>query len=121
MNLLEKSKWPYQADKCMDFLINQSLINLETAFDLALYCSCLSLVKSDDKKDLLGKITELIELQLPDGSWCDAPVLRLTNNDCKTPWIEQNSGELFSDRQRLFTTATVLNSLSAVLKKLTST
>jgi hypothetical protein len=55
---------------------------------------------------------QLVTKQHDDGSWGTDPILRLTNRDCYEPWRLQESGMLFSDPNRLFTSSTVLAALS---------
>jgi len=59
---------------------------------------------------------QLVTKQRGDGSWGTEPILRLTNRDCYEPWRSQESGMLFSDPNRLFTSSTVLAALSRALK-----
>jgi squalene cyclase len=60
-------------------------------------------------------VHQLVDNQQADGSWRSEPILRLTNRDCYEPWRQQESGALFSDPNRLFTSSTVLNALSRVV------
>jgi squalene-hopene/tetraprenyl-beta-curcumene cyclase len=58
------------------------------------------------------QVNTLISSQRPDGSWNNAPILRITRRDCFTPWTTDNAGPLFSDTNRLFATATAVEALS---------
>jgi squalene cyclase len=57
----------------------------------------------------------LVTKQHGDGSWGSEPILRLTNRDCYEPWRYQESGMLFFDPNRLFTSSTVVVALSRAL------
>ena len=92
--------------------LKRSLLNLNgrIPFDmaLALYCRLRLSLWSD----LLPRVKVLCKSQLPDGSWPSFPGLRLTSRRCRKPWRVSTSGRLYSDQNRLFTSATVLRSLS---------
>jgi squalene cyclase len=59
-------------------------------------------------------VHQLVNAQQADGSWRSEPILRVTNRDCYEPWRHQESGVLFSDPNRLFTSSTVLEALSRI-------
>ena len=52
--------------------------------------------------------------QRSDGSWNSFPALRVTNNEIENPWESANPGTLHKDQNRLFTTVSVLYSLSLI-------
>ncbi|MDD4051726.1 MAG: hypothetical protein PHR28_07510 [candidate division Zixibacteria bacterium] len=58
---------------------------------------------------------ELVGMQEDDGSWMSVPMLRLTYSNMAEPWLVEDGGRLFADDDRLFTTATVVASLSEAL------
>ena len=60
-------------------------------------------------------VHQLVTKQHADGSWRTEPILRLTNRECYEPWRCQESGMLFADPNRLFTSSTVLAALSRAL------
>jgi squalene cyclase len=57
-------------------------------------------------------VTLLLDWQMPDGSWPSEPALRVPDRNCATPWSQVNAGMLYADPERLFTSATVLQSLA---------
>lgn len=59
----------------------------------------------------------LAEEQLSDGSWQSAPILRVTDRACTTPWNSPDSGRMYADTDRLFTSATVLAALAGHLAR----
>ncbi len=61
-----------------------------------------------------GIVESLLESQEDDGSWRAEPFLRVTDQGCSEPWRTKDSGPLFADSRRLFTTATVLRALLEV-------
>ena len=58
---------------------------------------------------LFGQCVEMVDhpcsKPVLDGSWEERPVLRLTDNSCRRPWLEVNCGKLYPDVNRLFSTA----------------
>jgi hypothetical protein len=62
----------------------------------------------------LALVDHLIDEQRSDGSWESVPILRVTRRDCFEPWDSPNSGTLFADPARLFTSSTVLDTLLKV-------
>lgn len=90
----------------------RSLERLEggSAFERALLLDSLRLTGA--RALAPGLLEALLTEQLPDGSWAGAPVLRITDRDCATPWERDHAGPLYADTERLFTSATVLSALS---------
>lgn len=79
-------------------------------FDLAL---ALATTVDIDGAPPAGALAALAAAQDVDGSWPSAPVLRLTDPRCATPWLGTQTGTLYADPRRLFTTATALTGLAA--------
>lgn len=83
------------------------------AFETALMISSLLYMDPFGLRTLIQDLADkLILQQQSDGSWKTAPILRITRRDCYHPWTFGDSGPLFSDIHKLFTTSTVLNALS---------
>jgi hypothetical protein len=61
---------------------------------------------------LRSDLEDLRRSQDFDGSWPSSPILRLTHRDVETPVTSRDAGPCFSDPQRVFTTATVVNALA---------
>jgi hypothetical protein len=61
---------------------------------------------------LRSDLEDLSRSQDLDGSWPSAPILRLTHRDVDAPIASDDAGPSFSDPQRVFTTATVVNALA---------
>jgi squalene cyclase len=82
------------------------------SFETALLASSLSQLPFGTKEmEVSELVEELILTQQDDGSWPSAPVLRVTRRDCFDPWNREDSGPLFPDPRRLFTSSTVLEAL----------
>lgn len=90
----------------------------ENAFEAAILIS--SLLYTDPHKneiDAIDKIVnDLLKTQQPNGSWISAPILRLTDRKCFEPWKHGDSGTVYLDPNRLFTTSTVVEALSKVFE-----
>jgi hypothetical protein len=82
-------------------------VEATSAFERALLVDCLLLVgaAADELVDTL-----LCE-QLGDGSWPSVASLRIPDRTCTAPW-DEDTGVLYADADRLFTSATVLGALS---------
>jgi hypothetical protein len=97
-------------DRTLESLLQ---IRPKNAFERALMIS--SILYADPRSPPL-KIRELLHQllveQQPDGSWRSEPILRLANNSCSEPWNCRDCCPLFADPHNLFTSATVLGSLS---------
>ncbi len=83
-----------------------------TALERALACELLSLLIPEDARTVQAA-RSLLGLQLDDGSWPSAPVLRVTDPRIFAPWGRTDAGPLAADQHRLFTTATAVRSLGA--------
>ncbi|WP_150133089.1 hypothetical protein [Acidisarcina polymorpha] len=83
------------------------------AFEKALCLQALQHFKRN--RDIIeastGLVTELLQSQLPDGSWARSAMLRVPQTDCEQPWIDGGSSAVYAD-SGLFTTATVCKALS---------
>jgi hypothetical protein len=77
---------------------------------LLLSCCCFAFGLCKDKAVSICEI--LLNNQEDDGSWPSGAILRVTRRDCSEPWRSVDSGPYFSDKNRLFTTASVIESLS---------
>jgi hypothetical protein len=94
---------------------NLSLVRPQNAFEMALLVSILLCSDSDAATVTACQFADqLIQAQLSDGSWRSERILRVTKRDCFQPWNDRQSGTLFSDPNRLFTSSTVLEGLSKV-------
>lgn len=86
-----------------------------SAFETALLTTSLLSVEYDRTHKIIRDLVDkLINQQQPDGSWNTAPMLRITRRDCYDPWASADAGQLYTETNRLFTTATVLHALSKV-------
>jgi squalene cyclase len=85
----------------------------EVALQLSALISSGALAAETAMRGLVDQCAQqLINTQQADGSWRSEPILRLTNRDSYEPWRQQESGALYSDPNRLFTSSTVLSALS---------
>lgn len=83
-----------------------------SVFEGALLASSLLHLPFEETKTRAPEILlDLLAKQLADGSWVSPPMLRVTRRDCLEPWREEDTGRLFSDPRRLFTSSTVLGAL----------
>jgi hypothetical protein len=91
----------------------RSLLHLEvgSAFERALLLDCLRLLGGDRSEGHAELLAALISEQQPDGSWPSAPILRIPDRTCTAPWDESGTEVLYADRDRLFTSATVVGTL----------
>jgi squalene cyclase len=90
----------------------------ENPFERALLICCFRHVMGEAARmraDALAR--RLIAEQLSDGSWANAPILRVTDRDCTRPWEFTRAGVLYADPRLLFTSATVLRALCAVMDR----
>jgi len=89
----------------------------KNAFETALLISSIlntSATHAEFFEPMGQLVGQLIREQGSDGSWKSELILRLTDHDCFEPWKADNCGPMFSDQNRLFTTSTVLKTLSKV-------
>ncbi len=92
---------------------NLSHIETMSGFELSLAGECLIMIHDPDAKSLLDSVSSRLgSLQQPDGSWKEAPILRVTSTNSHRPWVEANSGNLYPDWNRVFTTGTALRFLA---------
>jgi squalene cyclase len=69
--------------------------------------------------DMIMKIVNhLLNTQQSNGSWKSVPSLRLCDRKCFKPWEYANSGPLYLDPKRFFTTSTVVEALCKVFDHL---
>jgi hypothetical protein len=93
--------------------VNLSRTPPSNAFETALMISILLYMDTFGLHTAIHDLTDkLIIQQESDGSWKTAPILRITRRDCFEPWTSGDSGPLFPDIHKLFTTSTVLHALS---------
>jgi hypothetical protein len=86
---------------------------MKNSFELSLAGECLILVDYPQAKPLLEQLTsKLLLLQLPDGSWRESPIARLTSRTSHRPWAEPDNGSLYTDWNRVYTTATAVRFLA---------
>lgn len=82
------------------------------SFDAALALECN--IISGNHKDASAYAEELLRAQLQDGSWPAQPILRIASRDAlSVAQAAALSAPLITDDRRLFTTATVLQALTA--------
>ncbi|MGE0360910.1 MAG: hypothetical protein AB7H93_06080 [Vicinamibacterales bacterium] len=82
-----------------------------SGFASALQILCLMHLGADDL--VRSRCAALRGLQLPDGSFPSAPVLRLTHRHVVHPWSAADAGPTFADEARTFSTATAVAALAA--------
>lgn len=82
-----------------------------SGFVLALQVLCLMHLRADEL--VPARCAALSGLQLPDGSFPSAPVLRLTHRHVAHPWSAADAGPTFADEARTFSTATAVAALAA--------
>jgi squalene cyclase len=94
----------------------ETLVRLEptNSFERALLLSSLLSFSCERERTILELIHKLVDSQEADGSWESTPMLRVTRRDCFEPWKAGDEDRLYCDQNRLFTTATVMEALSAV-------
>jgi hypothetical protein len=67
---------------------------------------------------LAGLTRTLLGTQNADGAWRAAPSLRIPPRGCARPWEAPDTGPLYADPERLFTTATALAALGSAYRRL---
>ena len=76
----------------------------------------LSLIGLEDSEEQNKRIKRLFELQKEDGSWESYTILRFPNPSNREPWVDATRWRDDSkDQNSLFTTATILASLSSLV------
>jgi hypothetical protein len=97
------------------------LLERRGAFDTALFlAAAMRLGMEPALPAVAAAIDHLAAEQAEDGSWVGAPMLRLTDRSCYDPWENANAGRLYSDPNRLFTTATVIHALGLTARRLSA-
>lgn len=92
---------------------NISGIEPRNVFETALLLSVSLNVQPSVTCDEVERwIRRLCAEQQMDGGWLSEPILRVTRRDCFDPWNAVDAGPLFADPNRLYTTVTVVRSLS---------
>jgi hypothetical protein len=80
------------------------------AFELAQLLSIHARVGNPRQASSIA--SEICARQRSDGSWPSSAILRLPTCELRTPWEAIDGGRLFSDLNRVFTTATTVAALS---------
>jgi squalene cyclase len=85
-----------------------------SCFEAALLAELHSIIGSPP--DITNDILEsLLSSQMPDGSWPSSQMLRNTISDIRDPWNSAGFvGHVSNDRRRIFTSATVIRTLSVL-------
>jgi hypothetical protein len=111
VRLLAQTGTPYDRARVVRAVRNLPIPR--NAFESALLGETLAILdRGNSRIAQVGRT--LAEEQYSDGSWrASAPILRVTDPRCLTPWTEEAAGVRASDRHHLFTTATALRCLSA--------
>ncbi len=93
-------------------LCSQDATGSLNSFDTALLLGCIARLRQPAARRLA---CDLVRRQEPDGSWPSSAFLRLPPAHVRRPWETIDSGALYADRNRIFTTATVVAALSTHL------
>lgn len=83
-------------------------------FDAALRLLTLERIGGANSTASEECVAALERTQSPDGGWPSAAQLRLTDRQVYEPWLVADSGPVFRDERRLFTTATALSALASL-------
>jgi hypothetical protein len=65
-----------------------------------------------DASRIRALLDDICATQCDDGSWASKPMLRLTAAKAHRPWSSPESGRIYADQRRIFTTATVVAAIS---------
>jgi len=84
----------------------------DNSFEQALLLECLAQCGSAGEARAAAVQEAMLGAQLGDGSWPSAPILRLADWRVTDPAERRNTGTLFADPNRLFTTATAIAALA---------
>ena len=87
----------------------------DNSFEQALLLECFVQCGSAGGARAAAAREAILRGQLSDGSWPSVPILRLTDRCITDPAGRRDTGPLFADPNRLFTTATTLGALSGFL------
>ena len=85
-----------------------------SVFDAALRLLMLERIGAAGSEATRECVLTLQQTQLADGGWPSAAELRLTDRQVYEPWLIANSGPVFLDERRLFTTVTAMSALASV-------
>jgi squalene cyclase len=85
-----------------------------SVFDAALRLLMLERIGAAGSEATRECALTLEQTQLADGGWPSAAELRLTDRQVYEPWLVANSGPVFRDERRLFTTVTAMSALASV-------
>jgi prenyltransferase beta subunit len=85
------------------------------SFEQALLLECLVQCGSAGEASAAAAQETILRAQLCDGSWPSVPILRLTDWRVTDPAGRRDTGTLFADQNRLFTTATAIAALARLL------
>jgi hypothetical protein len=87
---------------------------VESVFDTALRLLTLVRLGASAGASARDCVSTLERVQCADGGWPSAAELRLTDRQVYEPWLLANSGPVFRDDRRLFTTVTAISALASV-------
>lgn len=111
--LLEELGVRYDKPLVLDALLRAPI--LKSGFEVALLAQILVILAP--KFNGLGNVREiLIDSQRADGSWQGSAPLRVTSPTVTTPWTSAGSGRISFDPKSIFTTATSIGALTALLR-----
>jgi hypothetical protein len=85
------------------------------SFEQALLLECLVQCGRAGEASAAAAQETILRAQLGDGSWPSVPILRLTDWRVTDPAGRRDTGTLFADPNRLFTTATAIAALARLL------
>jgi hypothetical protein len=88
-------------------------VKIQSCFDLAWSIGIISFLKADSLP-IDRPIQILMDLQEISGAWPGSPSLRVTDPECKKPWIS-SQGDYYTDINSTITTSSVLRVLSRLL------
>jgi hypothetical protein len=112
LSLLKIVKGELDEFKTSDYLFRNEPKN---SFETALLIMCMLQIGSTFWFKKVSELADqLIWNQRSDGSWDSEPILRVTHNNCFEPWSCKESGTLYKDPKRLFTSSIVLDALCQV-------
>jgi hypothetical protein len=108
-----KSQWDVnEITKTIESLLQ---VRPSNAFEAALLISCIFHTNSEFGLEKASEwVDQLLREQLSDGSWKSEPILRLVKYHYFEPWKCEDSGILYCDPKRIFTTSTVFEALCKV-------
>lgn len=97
-------------------ILTQTLnsFNPSGSFETALHLDCINLLKTEKNQLFIKDTINLLNAQLPNGSWPSSSFLRLTYSNVERPWMKIDAGPIYRDIRNIFTTATVIGALSKI-------